>query len=267
MEQHPYQERKESYLRFREIYHETYGEDFPKITFNLDDRGSKMWPDKKEHSMCYPKDRPERKKFAGPDFTFWHWPSCGIRLSSETFAQIAEAGNSEPNSDKVAWFGNTESAGKNLPEGVTRPMLVEIGKEHPDRFEFKHAGPGAAGSNLHVPMPEMVRKYRYLLDIGGAGWSGRLKFLLFSGRPLFMVDRMYVEYFHDDLNPFVHFIPVASDLSDLLEKHEWVLNHREEAETIAQNARNYAIENINIAKAMERLRAVFENHSRETGAA
>jgi hypothetical protein len=261
--EHPYQERKNSYLKFREIYQETYDEDFPEITFNLDDRGSRMWPDNKEHSMCYPKDDPERKKFAGPDFTFWHWPRCGVKSSQDTFAQITEAGIERPSSDKVAWFGNIESAGKNMPERKTRPMLVEISKAHPDRFDFQHAGPGAAGSNLYVPMPEMVRKYRYLLDIGGAGYSGRLKFLLFSGRLLFLVDRLYVEYFHDDLKPFVHFIPVSSDLSDLLEMHDWVASHTREAETIARNALAYAIENFNVKKAMERLRTVFQNHSLE----
>ena len=262
-QEHPYQERKDSYFEFQKIYWIMYGEAFPRITFNLDDRGSSVWPGVKECSMCYRKDEPDRKRLVGPDFSFWHWPKCGVRFSTETFSQISEAGGREPASDKVAWFGNVESPGKNLPESITRPMLVEISRAHPDKFDFRHAGPGAAGSNVHLSMPELAEKYRYLLDIGGAGYSGRVKFLLFSGRPLFMVDRLYVEYFHEDLRPFVHFIPVASDLSDLLEKHEWVMSHRDEAEKIAKNAKIYALENITVRRAVERLRVVFDNYSSE----
>lgn len=248
------------------LYVERYGEPFPDIAFNLDDRGSRVWPGVLEHSMCYRSDEPERKAFVGPDFTFWHWPKCGVERSKDTFREIVSAGELPARCDRVAWFGNVESAGKNLPESVTRPMLVnEYGRNHPDRFEFRHAGHGAAGSDLYVSMPDMVREYRCLLDIGGAGYSGRLKFLLFSGRPLLLVDRLYVEYFHDDLMPFVHFIPVKSDLSDLLERHDWVLNNPGEAERIAINAKNYAKDNITTEKALERLRIVFQNFYLEKG--
>lgn len=256
---HPYEERKDSYRWFQEIYLERYGEPFPSISFNLDDRGSRVWPGRLEHSMCYRRDEPERKSFVGPDWTFCHWPSCGVENSLEMFHEIRSAGEIPARCGKVAWFGNVESPGRNLPESVTRPMLVnEYGRNHPDRFDFRHSGPAAAGSNFSISMPEMVREYGCLLDIGGAGYSGRLKFLLFSGRPLFLVERLYVEYFHDGLVPFVHFIPVKSDLSDLLERHDWVLGNPGEAERIGLNARRFAEENFTIDRVLERLRFVFE---------
>lgn len=259
---HPYDERKESYLNLLEFYEEVYGELPRGVSFNLDDRGSRLWPGVREHSMCYRRDEPERKPFAGPDWTFWHWPSSGVASSAEVFGQIMSAGELPPLSDKVAWFGNIRSAGSLLPESVTRPRLVEFfGREHADRFEFFHSGFGAYGSEMYVSMPDMVRRYRYLLDIGGAGYSGRLKFLLFSGRPLFLVDRLYVEYFHDELEPFVHFIPVSSDLSDLLDMHSWVVENGSKAESIAMNARSYAFRRISLLDAVERMREVFGNIS------
>lgn len=263
---HPYEERKEAYRQLQRLYIDRYEERFPRIVFNLDDRGSRTWPEEREHSMCYKSDEPERKAFAGPDWTFWHWPSSKVEDSRKTFVDISSAGELPPRSDKVGWFGNIESAGTNLPESRTRPMLVnEYGREHPDRFDFRHAGSGAAGSSVHISMPDLVREYRYLLDIGGAGYSGRLKFLLFSGRPLFLVDRLYVEYFHDDLLPFVHFIPVRSDLSDLLARHDWARENPGKAEQIALNAKNYAKENITNEKALARLRTVFGNFSSVEG--
>lgn len=254
---HPYQERKDSYHLLHRMYKERYGESFPRMRFNLDDRGSSYWPASTEHSMCHRLDEPWRRSFTGPDWTFCHWPSSGVEDSPATFKEMSFAGDLAPQSDKVAWFGNVRSAGSIMPESVTRHRLVEeFGRHHGDKFEFRDAGIGTERPETHVSMPDMVRRYRYLLDIGGAGYSGRLKFLLFSGRPLLLVDRSYVEYFHEDLEPFVHYIPVKSDLSDLIVKHNWMVENREGSEQIAKNARDYATKNITIDKAVERIREV-----------
>lgn len=253
---HPYWERSESYRKYQEIYIIKCGERFPRITFNLDDRGSRTWPHKIEFSMTYPKDQPERKKYCVPDWTFWHWPSSHVQDSVETFHRIAREGNVAPEVDKVAWFGNMNSAGRGVPEHTTRKLLVnQFGLQYPFRFDFRHVG--GRGKNRRIPMPDMVRKYRWLLDIGGAGYSGRTKFLLFSGRPLLMVDRRYIEYFTDDLKPWEHYIPVKEDLSDLIEKHEWLKSNDEEALRIAARAKEYAMQNFNMDGVLARLRDVF----------
>jgi len=254
---HPYKERSESYYVLREMYKKRYGESFPKMTFNLDDIGSRVWPQVKEHSMTYPKDQPERRDFCGPDWTFVHWPSSRIESSRETFEDILRAGGRSPACDKVAWFGNTKSAGRNVPEHRTRPLLVDhFGRLHPDRFEFKKAG---GKSKTYISLPEMVSKYRFLLDIGGAGYSGRTKFLLFSGRPLFMVERRYVEYFSEDLKPWEHFIPVRNDLSDLVEMHDWAVDNRLECERMGERAREFAVKNFTEEMILARLKTVFDN--------
>jgi hypothetical protein len=148
------------------------------------------------------------------------------------------------------------SAGRDVPEHVTRKRLVNhFGVQHPLRFDFQHAG--GRGNKKYFPMPDMVRKYRWLLDIGGAGYSGRTKFLLFSSRPLLMVDRRYIEYFTDELKPWEHYIPVSEDLSDLVDKHEWLKHNDGEALRIAARAKEYALKNFTIDSVLERLRRVF----------
>lgn len=253
----PYWERSESYRKYQELYVLKYGERFPRVTFNLDDQGSKEWPHKIETSMTYPKDQPERKNYCVPDFTFWHWPNSLVQDSVETFRRIADEGELNPEIDKVAWFGNILAAGPEVPEHRTRKRLVNhFGVQHPLRFDFQHAGRGG-GSKKYISMPDMVRKYRWLLDIGGAGWSGRTKFLLFSGRPLLMVDRRYIEYFTDDLKPWEHYIPVREDLSDLVNKHEWLKHNDGEALKIAARAKEYALKNFNTDSVLVRFREVF----------
>lgn len=262
----PYQERKDSFLEYRRCYIERYGEDFPRVSFCIDDTGSTTWPHTKEFSQAYPKDQPERRSLCVPDWTFWHWPSSRVQDSMETFRLIAEAGESKPEVDKVAWFGNMLSAGPEVPEHRTRRRLVNhFGVQHPFRFEFKHAGAGASGSKIYLSMPEMVRKYRWLLDIGGAGYSGRTKFLLFSGRPILMVERRYLEYFSEDLKPWEHYVPVKEDLSDLVDKHEWLKHNDEEALRMASKAREYAKENFTMDRILERFRRVFLDFSVRPG--
>ena len=106
-----------------------------------------------------------------------------------------------------------------------------------------------------------MTKYKYLLDIGGNGYSGRLKYLLYSKRPILLIDRNYVEYFHDDLKPYEHYIPVEMDLSDLLDQVEWMKQNPDKCKEIAQNAYNFAIENFTKEKLIDRIYEVYKNLS------
>jgi hypothetical protein len=258
LSRHPYGERSESYIRFQELYLVKYGDIFPKVVFNLDDQGSKIWPVEREFSMTYHRDQPERKSLCVPDWTFWHWPSSGIQDSMGTFRAISSAGDIPPEMNKVGWFGNIFSPGHEVPEHKTRRQLVNhFGMKYPSRFDFHHAGRKGKEAKKFISQPDMVRRYRWLLDIGGAGYSGRTKFLLFSGRPLLMVERRYIEYFTDDLIPWEHYIPVKEDLSDLLDRHEWLEHNDREALKIAARAKEYALENFTMDAIMERFRRVF----------
>lgn len=52
-------------------------------------------------------------------------------------------------------------------------------------------------------------------------------------------DSKYHEYFYKDLEKGKHFIPVKSDLSDLVDKVKWAINHDHEAHNITMEARQY----------------------------
>jgi hypothetical protein len=45
--------------------------------------------------------------------------------------------------------------------------------------------------------------------------------------------------FGNELEPYKHFVPIAVDGSDLLEKYKWCLDHLEECEKIANNGKEY----------------------------
>ncbi|KAF8628840.1 hypothetical protein AX17_005900 [Amanita inopinata Kibby_2008] len=57
-------------------------------------------------------------------------------------------------------------------------------------------------------------KYKYVLDVDGNGWSGRFKRLITSNSLVFK-STIYPEWYMDRIAPWVHYIPIQVDLSDL----------------------------------------------------
>lgn len=56
--------------------------------------------------------------------------------------------------------------------------------------------------------------YRYVLDVDGNGWSGRFKRLITSNSLIFK-STIYPEWYMDRIQPWLHYVPVQVDLSDL----------------------------------------------------
>jgi hypothetical protein len=166
---------------------------------------------------------------------------------------MVEAGSYEPLVDKVGWHGNIHSPMRDAYEHRTRPLLKELGEQNKDVCDIIHVN----GGEVHMSLPDLVKTYKYLVDIGGNGYSGRLPYLLFSNRPLLLVDRDYVQYFYEDLEPYVHYVPVKRDLSDFIEKVQWMREHEETCKDIARNAQQYALENFTYEKILEKIKNIY----------
>jgi hypothetical protein len=225
--------------------------------FDSGDRGSS---DPNKYTFCYDKSsNPELKKFVGPDWTFVSWPSAGIDSFEETTKQIIHEGSKEPLIDKVGWYGNIHSPLSDVPEHRTRPLLKELGEQNPDMCDIIHIdGHRIRTHEEYMSLPDLVKTYKYLVDIGGNGYSGRLSYMLFSNRPLLLVDRDYVQYFYEDIEPYVHYVPVKRDLSDFIEKVQWMRNNQETCKEIARNAQQYALENFTYKKILEKIKNIYK---------
>ncbi|KAF7354593.1 CAP10 domain-containing protein [Mycena sanguinolenta] len=86
---------------------------------------------------------------------------------------------------------------------------------------------------------EDVYRYKYVFDVDGNSFSGRYLGLLRSGSLVFK-STVFREYFDDWLQPFVHYIPVLPDLSDLVERIEWARTHDAEAQRIQLAGQEFA---------------------------
>lgn len=251
-----YDERMENVMILIKECAELYKDDkILKIPIELHDRGLLDISEKK-YTFSYNKNTPHLRNYCGPDFTFKGWQTANIMDFDETIKNILNSANEIAKYNKVGWFGNIATSGN-------RKTLKDIGDINTDLFDIVDISPKGWHINEDIPkymsLPDLVQNYKYLIDIEGAGWSGRLKFLLYSKRPLLVVDRDFVDYFYEDLEPFKHYIPVKNDLSDLVDKTKWIINNEDRAQEIANNAYDFAINNFKKEKLLERIYDVYKN--------
>ena len=56
--------------------------------------------------------------------------------------------------------------------------------------------------------------------------------------------RRYKEWYYDAMVPFVHYIPIALDFSDLCEKYQWIKSNPAAAQAMSDNARQFFLEHL-----------------------
>jgi hypothetical protein len=87
--------------------------------------------------------------------------------------------------------------------------------------------------------PEEMMKYQILLIIDGNVIASSHMWAFASGAVPLLISNARC-WFSDFLVPYVNYIPVAYDLSDLQKKIRWVLEHPMEGEEIAKRAMGLA---------------------------
>jgi hypothetical protein len=175
-----------------------------------------------------------------PDFNFHSWPQVGIDDYELFVKQIDASGRNNYEIHKVGWIGNTNTH-------FRRKQLLDMSicdKELLDIFDCGNwwINPDTVrlNSRVYISTPDLVKRYSILIDIEGGGYSGRLKHLLWSHRPVLLVDRPHKEFFFKDLREWEHYIPVRRDLLDLIEKAKWCINNYDKACEIAEKAYEFS---------------------------
>ena len=82
-------------------------------------------------------------------------------------------------------------------------------------------------------------KYHINVDGDTAAWY-RLSFQLVTQTIPLKVESTKIEYFYEDLKPWVHYVPIKSDFSDLKEKIEWLRENDQKAIEISKNGVEFA---------------------------
>ena len=221
-----------------------------------------------EHSEfigCYYFCYGGKKKECFPDFNFFNWKNVGVFDYKETVNEIRNNIDlSKYEEMKVGWIGALNGGWHK------RRVLYRLGQENPDILDIINIG----GWDQKKDMPHLIpssckyhsyvdlgQKYTILLDIEGGGYSGRLKYLFHTGRPVIVVDRVPKEFFYPFMKPWEHYIPVKNDLSDLLEKTRWIINNYSEAYEIGLNGKDFAEKYLTRDYALEHIKnLIFKFH-------
>ncbi|XP_069698369.1 protein O-glucosyltransferase 2-like isoform X2 [Periplaneta americana] len=132
-----------------------------------------------------------------------------------------------------------------------RLKLIDIAREHPDLFnasltnffffrdEEKFYGP----KEKHISFFKFF-DFKYQINIDGTVAAYRFPYLLAGDSLVFKQDSKYYEFFYKELQPWKHYVPFKSDLSDLVERIQWAKNNDAEAQTISKNGQKFAQENL-----------------------
>ncbi len=68
-----------------------------------------------------------------------------------------------------------------------------------------------------------------------AAWH-RVPWILQSNSVLLFIENDNVEWFYSAMKPWEHYVPIKDDLSDMLEKVQWLRDNDEEAQQIVKRA-------------------------------
>ena len=157
------------------------------------------------------------------------------------------------------WRGGTSGRREDRESGwrsLPRVRLCEIAARHPMLIDaaitvVSQMGDLASERELrssglvraYVPPTETI-KSKYQIDIDGNtnAWAGLFQKLL-SGSPVLKVASpgQYRQWYYDRLKPWINYVPVASDLSDLVENVTWLRHHDSYAQEIGQRGKALAL--------------------------
>ncbi len=152
------------------------------------------------------------------------------------------------------WRGTTTgNALKGDWRSLPRVQLCEIASQRPDLFDVGISSitrlENAVEAARELASKKLMRdfmkaerwvKYKYHIDIDGHSnaWSGFFTKLM-TGSPVLKVASIshFRQWYYDRLEPFVNFVPVQTDMSDLTEKLLWLQANDDKAHAIGQAGR------------------------------
>ena len=90
-----------------------------------------------------------------------------------------------------------------------------------------------------------ITNYKYILSIEGNIAAFRLTLELAYNSVILLVKSEFYIWHQPLLKEWIHYVPIKSDLSDLMEKIEWCKKNDNKCKIIAKNAREFFNKYIN----------------------
>jgi glycosyl transferase family 90 len=190
-------------------------------------------------------------------------PDTDVLVDAEGLQRQAATGNQrypwESKQEIAFWRGATTGAAFSRQNYGNYPrfQLARKSLDYPDWVDakftlfcqgaehFKGDLVGYAGGSISVP-DHFKYKYQILVDGNSCAYS-RAYWQLFGNSVILKNDSEDIQWYYHGLQPYKHYIPVASDFHDLIEKLTWAKNNDAIAREISRNAQDFAQSNLSRA--------------------
>lgn len=110
---------------------------------------------------------------------------------------------------------------------------------------------------------EEQTNYKYIINVDGYVSAFRLSNELSSKSVILLNDSEFTLWFRNKLIPFVHYIPIKNDLSDLVEQIRWCKNNNDKCKQIINNAYEFYLNEVNKDSILNYLQKQCNNISKK----
>lgn len=184
-----------------------------------------------------------------PDFIYIAWKEAGFDSWEDTIEKCNKAGLQKYIDDRLFWIGNAKTH-------PTREILINLSKQHPNLILaegmtwLNNKKGEKQKASKYVALWDHA-KYKYLIDVQGNGYSGRLKMLFYLHRPIFIAWRPEKEFYFEKLMDLKNCVFVKENYEDLIDKINLLNNNSELYDSIIKN-QNELAENVLSKQAAEK---------------
>jgi len=90
---------------------------------------------------------------------------------------------------------------------------------------------------IKISKEDMI-SFKYILDIDGnsSTWDATA-WKLNSGSVIMKSESAWIQWFYTDYRPYVHYVPIKEDFSDIQEQFAWCESHQSECEKLIENCK------------------------------
>ena len=142
------------------------------------------------------------------------------------------------------------------------PECIDAGLTNLDSKELETIAKSMGFLKNSLKKEDHLRgKYLPVLDGHMCTYPG-YQWRLLSNSVCFKQESDQIQWFYKALQPYVHYIPVKNDMSDLVEKINWAKEHDEEAAAIADRARDFAQKNLLFEEVYFYLYQTFQEYAK-----
>jgi hypothetical protein len=226
-------------------------------------------------------------------------PDRGFFASRGYARQRRQAASAPPFDDRdgaIVWRGSPSGIGAVFKPGGMDPADPGLRQRVRMCLLLREAGPALAadggvdvrimgGSNLAAdpaahaalagilgpPVPQSSwSRRKFAIDVdGNANAFSNLFIRLVYGCCVIKVGSPcgFRQWYYDDLRPWEHYIPVAADLSDLVERIAWCRAHPAECRAVARAGQSLALSMTMDRERARAVAAILERPPRDTGSA